>query len=146
MNKRSIAIYGLLSISLVTNCVLTGLLFNQEKTIPLNNTIPFSFADVSQLNITIPNQRCPGKDISKNVRQYNRETSANSTVLTFNELNLGQNIWAHMCYSEYIPAWILDIRYFFNGSASIKGIALQKNQWSILDQNREIIANNFHSL
>ena len=130
LNKRSIAIYGLLSISLVTNCVLTGLLFNQEKTIPLNNTIPFSFADVSQLNITIPNQRCPGKDISKNVRQY----------------NLGQNIWAHMCYSEYIPAWILDIRYFFNGSASIKGIALQKNQWSILDQNREIIANNFHSL
>ena len=132
LNKRSIAIYGLLSISLVTNCVLTGFLSNCETSAKLKRETSSKTSGSISLNQSLNGESytCPGKDISKNVRQY----------------NLGQNIWAHMCYSEYIPAWILDIRCFFNGSASIKGIALQKNQWSILDQNREIIANNFHSL
>ena len=135
MNKKSITIYGLLTISILSNCVLTGVLISKEK--GLNETISnetisnetISNETISNESVVYPNQRCLGKNglKPKNARY-----------------NLGQNVWGHVCYSTYIPAWILDIRYFFNGTASIKGISLQKKQWLILDQNREFIAKAFN--
>ena len=130
MNKKSITIYGLLTISILSNCVLTGVLISKEK--GLNETTSnetISNETISNESVVYPNQRCLGKNglKPKNARY-----------------NLGQNVWGHVCYSTYIPAWILDIRYFFNGTASIKGISLQKKQWLILDQNREFIAKAFN--
>jgi len=122
MTKKDLALYGVLAVSLITNAALMGMLANNCGLEPFNSTVSnkttvsndTSESVVLRLNITCPGNQTP--------------------------MYLGQSMWANICFSEYIPAWILDLRYFFDNKASLKGIALQKNQWLELLKNKDVIS------
>ena len=116
-------VYSILTISLITNAALIGHVAGQiavNRSLSVNqSTINQSSAVNKSLVVNKLTVICPGNQSA---------------------IYLGENMWAHICFVDSIPAWIIDIRNFFRNKASAKGIALQKDQWNELIKHRDIIS------